>query len=125
VIIGLSGYARTGKDTAAAGMDMWGFKRVAFADKLRDFLYLLNPVVKPRYDRAFAPLVNENWRVQNVIDKYGWDGYKATPYGPEIRELLQRLGTECGRQLLYDHVWIDAALATSALLPTRTTRAPS
>jgi hypothetical protein len=72
VIIGLSGYARSGKDTAAAGMDMWGFKRVAFADKLRDFLYLLNPVVKPRYDRAFAPLVPENWRVQHVIDRYGW-----------------------------------------------------
>jgi hypothetical protein len=109
VIIGLSGYARSGKDTAAAGMDMWGFKRVAFADKLRDFLYLLNPVVKPRYDRAFAPLVPD-WRVQQVIDRFGWHGYKETAYGPEIRELLQRLGTECGRELISDTVWIDAAL---------------
>jgi hypothetical protein len=109
VIIGLSGYARSGKDTAAAGMDMWGFKRVAFADKLRDFLYLLNPIIQPRYKRAFAMLVPDA-RVQTVIDKHGWGGYKETPYGPEIRELLQRLGTECGRTLISDTVWIDAAL---------------
>jgi len=115
VIVGLSGYARSGKDTAAAGMDMWGFKRVAFADKLREFLYVLNPIIQPRYKRAFPAKVPDA-RVQEVIDKHGWDGYKETPYGPEIRELLQRLGTDCGRQLLYDHVWIDAALGNVGIV---------
>jgi hypothetical protein len=31
-------------------------------------------------------------------------------YGTEIRRLLQRLGTEAGRNTLWDTIWIDAAL---------------
>jgi hypothetical protein len=110
VIIGLSGYGRSGKDEAAKGLtEQHGFTRLAFADVLREFLYRLNPVVKPTYLRAFPPLVLDA-RVQAVIDRYGWDGYKETPYGPEIRELLQRLGTEGGRELISDTIWIDATL---------------
>jgi hypothetical protein len=46
-----------------------------------------------------------------VIDEYGWDGYKETPYVSEVRPLLQRLGTEAGREVLWDSIWIDAAFA--------------
>jgi hypothetical protein len=49
-------------------------------------------------------------RVRQVIDKHGWDGYKETEYAAEIRGLLQRLGTEAGRNTLWDSIWIDAAL---------------
>lgn len=102
-LIGLSGYARSGKDEAAKVLvEEFGFTRVAFADKLRDFLYALNPVVSWKSD---------TWvYVQDVIDVYGWDGYKSSIYGDEIRRLLQRLGTEAGRQTLRDTIWIDAAL---------------
>jgi hypothetical protein len=44
------------------------------------------------------------------LTEYGWDGYKTSAYGKEMRELMQRLGTECGRELISDTVWIDAAL---------------
>ena len=130
-IVGLSGYARSGKDEAAKVLvEEYGFKRIAFADKLRDFLYALDPVVDIR--RAEVPLnvvqngekkrlmldedtqstipVSIEIRVRQVIDKYGWDGYKETEYGTEIRSLLQRLGTEAGRNTLWDSIWIDAAL---------------
>lgn len=100
MIIGLSGYARSGKDEAAKALVAMGFQRTAFADKLREFLYALNPIVD----------VYSQYRVQDVIDEYGWDGYKETSWGPEIRELLQRLGTDCGRELIGDTVWIDATL---------------
>lgn len=103
MIIGLSGYARSGKDESANALLGLGFKRVAFADKLRDFLLALNPIVGTDED-------NDYWTVSDVIAGYGWDGYKASPYGPEMRQLLQRLGTECGREMLYDTVWVDAAL---------------
>lgn len=103
MIIGLSGYARSGKDESAKALAELGYKRVAFADKLRDFLLALNPIVDWK-DRK-TPV-----RVRGVIDSYGWDGYKESPWGTEIRELLQRLGTECGRQIISDTVWIDAAL---------------
>ena len=107
-LIGLSGYARSGKDEAAKVLvEEYGFKRIAFADKLRDFLYALNPVVSAGFD---DDLELEMVYLTSVIDEVGWDGYKETEYGPEIRRLLQRLGTEAGRQTLWDSIWIDAAL---------------
>lgn len=102
-IIGLSGYARSGKDAAANILvDEFGFKRVAFADKLREVVYQLNPIVAFKFD---GPVY-----VQQVIDTYGWDKYKASEYGPEVRRLLQRMGTEAGRLTMWDSIWIDTAL---------------
>lgn len=114
-IIGLSGYARSGKDEAAKVLvEEYGFVRVAFADKLREVLYELNPIVDVEYyvhDERFLKRGTQRIRyVREVIDNFGWNGYKETIYGPEIRRLLQRLGTEAGRQTLWDSIWIDAAL---------------
>jgi hypothetical protein len=104
VIIGLSGYARSGKDTFADYLvEEYGFTRIAFADKLREFLLALNPIIT-------SPVWGEHRRLTDVINEFGWNGYKESKYGKEIRELMQRLGTECGRQLISDTVWIDAAL---------------
>lgn len=115
MIIGLAGYARSGKDTAAEALVAAGWKRVAFADTLREFLYRLNPLVTwLKEPGMFYPAVLvEDRRLQDVIDEYGWDGYKQTYWGDEIRQLLQRLGTECGRELISDTIWIDAALGKS------------
>lgn len=116
-IIALSGFARSGKDECAKVLvDEFGFKQVAFADKLRDMLYQLNPwtlpdghpvsVVGASRHASAKPLRT----VQEVIDIWGWNGYKETEYGNDVRRLLQRLGTEAGRQTLWDTIWIDAAL---------------
>lgn len=126
-LIGLSGYARSGKDEAAKVLvEEYGFQRIAFADKLREFLYALNPIVKHAdaalmvrtkagvknlmLDENTPSTVGIDIRLQDVIDSFGWDGYKETVYGNEIRALLQRLGTEAGRGVLWDSIWIDAAL---------------
>jgi hypothetical protein len=103
MIIGLSGYARSGKDEAAKALIEAGFIRLAFADKLREVLYALNPYVVD--DTGY-----EHVNLQTVIDDYGWDGYKETPWGSEIRRLIQRLGTEAGRQTLWDSIWVDATM---------------
>ena len=109
MIIGLSGFARSGKDTFAERLiEDHGFIRIAFADKLRDFLYALNPIVAIEGEPYEAGLSLVG--VQDVIDGYTWGSYKETQYGTEIRRLLQRLGTEAGRQTLWDTIWIDAAL---------------
>lgn len=111
-IIGLSGYARAGKDeTAKILVEDFGFTRVAFADKLRDMLYALNPIVSYGWQTKAKDYPLEPVYVQNIIDRFGWDGYKGTLYGNEIRRLLQRLGTEAGRKTLWDSIWIDAAFA--------------
>lgn len=102
-LIGLSGYARAGKDTAAQVLRTEGWERIAFADKLREFLLRLDPGVRDNGHKLV--------RVSDVITTFGWDGYKETIYSEEIRGLLQRLGTECGRQLIDDNVWVDATFA--------------
>jgi hypothetical protein len=112
LIIGLSGYARSGKDEAAKVLvEEYSFTRVSFADKLRDVLYALNPMVDMNRlysaDEPDGPPIY----LQEVIDTYTWDHYKESHFGPEIRRLLQRLGTEAGRQTLWDSIWVDAAFA--------------
>lgn len=98
MIIGLSGYARSGKDTVAAILAEDGWERRAFADPLREMLLRLNPIA------------DGELRVQDLVSLYGWDDAK-TLY-PEIRELLQRLGTEAGREILGDDIWVKTTLST-------------
>jgi hypothetical protein len=99
VIVGLSGYARVGKDTVGAFLVAeHGFRRVAFADELRSFLYDLNPLI---------PILNGGPnRVAPLVDALGWDLAKQRD---EVRALLQRIGTECVRKRDPDF-WIRTAL---------------
>lgn len=100
MIIGLSGYAQTGKDTVAKFLvDNYGFTRVAFADKLRDVAYGLNPIVKP------------GLRLKDAVDEMGWD--KAKTRIPEVRNVLQNLGLAVRENLGFD-TWVNAALNTAA-----------
>lgn len=104
-LIGLSGYAQSGKDTVGSILvENHGFTRVSFADKLRECLYALNPLVgcSTGYLKP-----DETAPVQHFVDKFGWEWTKANTGS---RELLQRLGTEVGRNILGENVWVDAAL---------------
>lgn len=104
MILGLSGYARSGKDTFADILvDKYDFKKVAFADKLRDCVYALNPYVVSEYSLNTLHL-------QEVIDHYGWNGYKNTPWGEDIRRVIQNMGTEVGRDILGPNIWVDATM---------------
>lgn len=118
LVVGLNAYARSGKDTFADVLvSEFGWRRVAFADKLRDVLYALNPIIAISEPRHCSETLREGWPpisttiyLQDAIDRMGWNGYKETKVGPEIRRLLQRMGTEAGRETLYDSIWVDAAL---------------
>jgi hypothetical protein len=102
-IIGLSGYARSGKDSAAAILvDECGFTRVAFADVLRDMAYAIDPYVQLHNQDSFG-------RLSTIIDIYGWD--RAKTAFPDVRRFLQRLGTEGGRDILGENIWVDTAFA--------------
>jgi hypothetical protein len=99
--VGLSGYAGSGKDEAAKALIVGGWRRDAFADRLRQFLYNLDPWVTVSPDVGVA-------RLAKLVDAYGWDRAKRT--FPEIRRLLQRTGTEAGRKVLGAQVWVDALM---------------
>lgn len=102
-IIGLAGYAQSGKDTVAETLVRErGYVRVAFADALREGVYTLNPWVF---------LEANNVRLQWLVDAVGWDEAKKDP---EVRRLLQVFGTEVGRNLLGQNIWVEAAMRKAA-----------
>lgn len=93
MLIGLSGYARSGKDTAAELLCLnYEFNRLSFADPMRDAMYKLNP------------LVDGTTRLADLVDDYGWDVAKSKD---EARRLLQVFGTEVGREMFGQNFWID------------------
>lgn len=95
MIIGLSGYAQSGKDTAADYISgAHDFEKASFAGLLRDCLAALNPIVRA------------NMRYNDVVEMYGYE--KAKKEFPEVRELLQRMGTDVGRDILGPDTWVDA-----------------
>jgi hypothetical protein len=97
MIIGLTGYAQSGKDTVAKVLiNNFGFERVAFADPIRKLLYEMNPTVK-----------DGGYRLQAVIDGYGWDVAKTA--FPEVRRLLQDLGVGA-RKVFGEDFWVKQAL---------------
>jgi hypothetical protein len=99
MIIGLAGYAQSGKDTVAKILvDHYGFRRVAFADPIKEMLYDINPVV---LTDAF-----KQWRLAEYVDIHGWEKTKKEA---EVRELLQRLGV-AARTHLGSDVWVKSAL---------------
>jgi hypothetical protein len=101
-ILGLAGYARSGKDTAAGVLENFGFRRIAFADKLREFMYVMNP----RIHSGHGTYCN----LQDIIDSHGWDGYKETVWSSDIRRWMQVVGTDCVRDILGKDTWVNATL---------------
>lgn len=99
MIIGLSGYAQSGKDTVAGMlMGLHKYERVAFADKIRELLLAMDPFV----------YANDGYyRLEDVIDTFGWEVAKVR--FPEVRRLLQDLGVG-GRTIFGTNHWIVEAL---------------
>jgi hypothetical protein len=98
MIIGLSGYAQSGKDTVAELLCLnYGYHRVSFADPMREALMRLNPVINSQ------PLAC-------LVDDYGWDVAKSNP---EVRRLLQVFGTEVGREMFGENFWVELAFKQS------------
>jgi hypothetical protein len=102
-ILGISGWARNGKDTIADHLIAnYGYERVSFAAPMKEALYRLNPRI------TIDGVMSTPLKIG--VDVYGWDDLKT--HGPEVRELLQRFGTEVGRELWGEDFWVNAAVDT-------------
>jgi hypothetical protein len=101
MIIGLTGYAQSGKDTVAKILvENYGYTRVAFADKIREFLYETNPM----YDS----IAGEPVFVKTKVDRDGWENAKQSAH---IRRLLQNSGV-AARKVFGDSFWVHEAMKT-------------
>lgn len=135
-LIGLTGLARSGKDTVGAMLvERYGYTRVAFADGIRDAALALDPIVtmvnttrtisrtvdKPTLrERVAIALENRrpgdkitidneltlSMRLSTIVAEKGWDEAKAIP---EVRRTLQRIGSEAGWMIHGKNLWIDLA----------------
>lgn len=98
-VIGLSGYARSGKDTVAGVLrDLYGFKRVAFADNLKQFTRAIDPIV---FMQDKDPVRADEW-VRGVGDT-------DAKNHPEYRRLLQEVGTKA-RIFFGEDIWVRSVM---------------
>lgn len=107
-VIGLTGYARSGKDSAAAVLaEIAGFERIAFADALRDMALAINPIlayVAPGSGRDVEWFgMTGTIRYSDVVQRVGYEQAKTRP---EVRQYLQRMGNEGVRHVLGKHTWV-------------------
>jgi hypothetical protein len=112
--IGLSGYARSGKDTVVNYLEMkYAYKRIAFADQIRNALYNLNPII--RISTEDDPNATLPWSLSHMVDLYGWEELKEISV--DVRGLMQRMGTEVARDMWGDDFWVDQAFKQVAITP--------
>jgi len=99
--IALGGRLRSGKDTVADYLvQKYGYVKIGMSDPLHWAMLQLDPIIKPDPE-------GDDLRYIDIIDQIGYTEAKAQY--PEVRRLLQQLGTEVGRNMLGENVWVDAA----------------
>lgn len=117
--IALSAYAGVGKDSLAEVLiEDHGFIKYAWADTLRLAAQALNPIVGVLLDEevdasgTYLQQVGYNTvRIIRYNAALALEGYvEAKAMYPEFREVLQKLGTDVGRNLIHDNVWVDATI---------------
>lgn len=98
MIVGICGAAGSGKDTAGAALiKELGYAKSSFANKLKKMLCLLF-----------------GWTMDQWEDAEWKEAPQAEAFGLSPRELAQTLGTEWGRKMVHEDIWVRAALRSTA-----------
>ena len=91
-LIGLTGDAGAGKDTAAFGLIRQGYRKIAFADAIKEAVNMMT-----------------GWNMSQWSDRE----WKETPderLGVSPRHMAQTLGTEWGRNMIHPDIWVNASM---------------
>ncbi|KAB1661540.1 adenylate kinase [Pseudoclavibacter sp. CFCC 13796] len=96
-LFGIGGHYRSGKDTFAGLLAEHHEPTVVlgFSDPLHDALAALNPYVEPGV--RFSDLIASGL------------SFTEAKAHPEVRALLQRLGTDVGRNIINQNCWVNIA----------------
>ena len=92
-LVGFTGAAGSGKDTAAVPLLSNGYRRLSFADPLKAGLRAMFGLTREHTDGELK-------------------GFDVEPYGVSTRRMMQTLGTEWGRDLIHPDVWLLRAEET-------------
>jgi len=118
MIVGISGYAQTGKDTVSNILvQEHGFTKIAWADKVRECALAVDPYIE--VDEEWLPLDSEDTyypavhvRLSKLVSQDGWEQTKLKY--PDCRRLLQRIGTEMGRNIIDPDLWVNLGMINAA-----------
>ena len=111
MIIGITGYATAGKDTVANILrDKFGYKIMAFADKLRQMALAINPYICIEEPNIYGTEIHNGtfMRYSDVIEKYGYTKAKTFE---DFRVFLQRLGTDAIRNIFGYDAWVETLMS--------------
>ena len=112
MIIGVTGNLGAGKDTVGAYLvNAYGFRRIGFADKLKESAAALFDVPVESWEEW-----KNNRRVRVVIETERYINAPAeTAAALTAREFLQRYGTEAHREVFGYDFWVEQALKVTDL----------
>lgn len=108
MIVGLSGYAQAGKDTAAQPLIEAGFKHAAFADGVRAMMERVNPTIEFHDPTVFS--VDGSMTVKTVGSaKYSLviaaRGYEWVKENTNARDYMVAIGAGV-REIIGDDAWV-------------------
>lgn len=104
-IIGIGGRLRSGKDTVADYLvERYGFTKLGMSDPLLKAALVLDPIVTSETDELNYDVYPI--RLSEVVET---QGYVAAKEIPEVRRFLQVLGTDFGRYMIGENVWVNMA----------------
>lgn len=117
-LVGFVGLKRSGKDTAAQALVDQGWTRMAFADPLKEMSMKLRgvwvEVPEGVHLDAAVPVMRDSSghggsfaQYHYVVDALGME--KAKDLVPDVRTLLQTLGTDCVRGTFGSTAWAELA----------------
>lgn len=93
-LVAFGGYATAGKDAAANSLVIHNnFYKTYMSKPLEKALLTLDPIVN-----------RSGLRYQELHSLVGYDESKKVP---EVRRLLQKLGTEFGREMVHEDFWLN------------------
>ncbi len=105
MLIGLCGYARSGKDTVGDILnEHYGYEKFSFADPIRELARQANPIVSYQVDET--GVINPV-RYNEAVAQHGYDDAKEKV--PEVRKFLQNLGLGA-REVLGQSVWVNTVM---------------
>lgn len=106
-LIALGGKLRAGKDAIGDYLvEKHDFVKLGMSDALNEALLALDPYILTSYT-ANNGTVHEH--VERYSSLYARVGYVEAKTNPEVRRLLQKLGTEVGREMIDPDVWVNIA----------------
>lgn len=113
-LIGIAGFMASGKDALADILVRdHGYEKTFMSEPLARALYALDPLIDCFFPGAAELSAELEYsapsrytRYQEIVDGIGYTEAKKIP---EIRRLLQRLGTEVGREIIGHDTWTKVA----------------